>query len=110
MDDIVEVAIPELNNLSTEQLKEKISILSQTEDGEPLAKAMFELKKALKENPAACSLLLPEDIGQCVAALRRYTNRGILEDLNGAGKRKPKSDRVQIKKEDLDNLTMDDLL
>ena len=40
-------------------------------DGEDLKGEMASLKKALLENPAACSLLHPEDIGEAVANLRR---------------------------------------
>lgn len=107
MDDILEVAIPETNNLSLTQLQELIGKLSQTEDGQPLENAMRDLKKALKENPAACSLMLEEDIGECVKHLKRMTNKGILDELSG--KNKVKKEKVTISQEDIDNLTMDDL-
>lgn len=108
MDDILEIAIPETNNLNIDQIREKIALLGTTEEGLPLDTAMRNLKVALKQNPAACSLMLDEDIGLCVAALRRMTNKNILADLtpDKAG-RKPK---VELTKEVLDNLTMSDLL
>lgn len=52
------------------EIKQKIARLADFE-GDSLAGEMAALKKALLENPAACSLLLPEEIGACVAALRR---------------------------------------
>jgi hypothetical protein len=107
MDDIIEVHVAETNNLNVDQIREKINTLSTTEEGISLEKAMAELKVALKENPAACSLLLPEDVGLCVAALRKMTNKGILEELSS---KKTKKDKVVITQEDMDNLTMDDLL
>jgi len=44
-----------------------------TFDGDLLRYEMDATKKALLENPAACVLLLDEDIGSCVAALRKIT-------------------------------------
>lgn len=52
------------------EIKQKISLLA-TFDGDSLKTEMASLKKAILENPAACSLLLEEDIGMAVAALRR---------------------------------------
>lgn len=107
MDDILEIAIPETNNLNIDQLRERINALSTTEDGVPLEHAMRDLKLALKQNPAACSLMLDEDVGKCVEQLQRMTNKNILEELSSPSKSsKPK---VIITQEVLDNLTMDDL-
>lgn len=66
-------------SLSIEQLREMIASLSTTDKGEPLQNAMEELKAALKENPEASALMLPEDVGQCVAALRKMTGQEILQ-------------------------------
>lgn len=107
MDDILEIAIAETNNLNIDQLREKIALLSTTEDGTPLDNAMRDLKIALKQNPAACSLMLDEDIGACVTALRRMTNRNIMADLTDD--KKPRKPKIELTKEILDNLTMDDL-
>lgn len=46
-------------------------------DGDSLKTEMAQLKTALLENPAACSLLLDEDIGLAVAALRRMVGIAI---------------------------------
>lgn len=40
---------------------------------------MQQLKSLIKENPAACSLLLDEDIGKMVAALRKITGNAIAQ-------------------------------
>lgn len=48
-------------------------------DGEPLAGAMSDLKKALKQNASACMLLLDSDIGQMTLALRRHTGVELAE-------------------------------
>ena len=106
MDDILEIAIPETNNLSIDKLREFIAQLATTEEGQPLEHAMRDLKIALKQNPAACSLMLDEDIGLCVAQLKRMTNKGIIADLDAKAEKKPK---LVITKDVLDNLTMDDL-
>lgn len=53
-------------------IKEMIALISTT-GKDNLREHMDRLKVALKENPAACELLLPEDIGEMVKAI------GILE-------------------------------
>lgn len=45
-----------------------------------LKPAMKDLKKALMDNPDACSLMLPEDIGKMVEALRRMTGQALVEE------------------------------
>ena len=52
------------------ELRQKISLLS-TFEGDSLRGEMNALKKAITENPAACSLLHDEDIGTMVRALRK---------------------------------------
>jgi len=64
------------NSIDTEvaQVASEISIKIKNLcnfDGESLKGEMTSLKKALLENPAACSLLHPEDIGEAIANLRR---------------------------------------
>jgi len=108
MDELIEVAIPETNNLTIDQLRGLIEKLETTEDGEPLRNAMTELKVALKQNPAACSLMLEDDIGLCVKHLKRMVNKDILADLTDKTG-KPKTAKVVLTQEVLDNLTMDDL-
>lgn len=58
-------------------------------DGESLKGEMASLKKALLENPAACSLLQPEDIGLAVANIRRMV--GIAIATASAPKERAKS-------------------
>lgn len=79
------------NTLSINQLREMIKQLSTTEDGENLKTAMTQLKAALRDNPEACALMLPVDIGQCVQALRRMTGQMISAEAakaKGAGKKR----------------------
>lgn len=63
------------NSLSIDELRSMIAQLSTTDDGENLKSAMTELKGALRDNPDACALMLPEDIGACVHHLRRMTGQ-----------------------------------
>lgn len=58
--------------ITLEQIKEKIHLIT-TYAGEKdgLKLAMDNLKIALHANPEACSLLLPEEIGACVTAIRK---------------------------------------
>ena len=60
--------------------------------GEDLKTAMTTLKKALMANPAACEIMLDEDIGEMVKALRRMTMQDVIETKEtGGGKKKPKA-------------------
>jgi hypothetical protein len=51
----------------------------ETLSGEDLETAMLQLKGALLQNPDAVALMLPEDIGMMVVALRRMTGQSIAE-------------------------------
>lgn len=64
-------------------------------DGESLKGEMASLKKALLENPAACSLLHDEDIGMAVAALRRMVGVAVAEAA------KPKEKKAKEKQKQL---------
>lgn len=64
---------------------------------EDLKGAMDELKQALLQNPAATALLLPEDIGEMVAQLRRITGQACAEAA------KPKKEKKKnLTKEELE--------
>lgn len=58
--------------------------------GEALGAEMTILKKALIQNPDACALMLPEDIGKMVAALRTITGQALTEAAS-----KPKGGKRQ---------------
>jgi hypothetical protein len=110
-EDLTEVLVRETNNLTTEHLQSMIAKLSTTEDGESLKNEMSKLKITLKQNPAACSMLLPEDIGQMVGSLMRMTNRGILDQLNPEVKAKNKAMKKEpVSQEELDALKLDDMM
>lgn len=86
--------------MSTEQaahdIKQRISELSDLGE-EDLTGAMADLKRALLENPAACSILLPEDAGQLVAALRRITKQDVISATTKA--KAPKKSKTLTKEE-----------
>jgi hypothetical protein len=74
-------------------IKNKIEALA-TLLGDDLRSAMSELKAALKKNSAATELMLDEDLGKMVVALRRMTNVVIADAKSptkkAAGKTKAK--------------------
>lgn len=59
-------------------IKAKLNLLSDMSD-DSLKSAMTDLKKALLNNPQACYLMLPQDIGQMVVALRAMKNEAVVE-------------------------------
>lgn len=72
---------------------------------EELSGAMSSLKKALMQNPAACELMLDEDIGKMVVALRRVTNTTIAEAKAGKTPAAKKPKAIDVK-----NLSADEML
>ena len=65
---------------SPEQVYSEISQRIKTLEamsGDSLKDEMVDLKKALLENPQACMLLLPEEIGSLVSSLRKITGIAI---------------------------------
>lgn len=64
----------------TEQLAHEIQArIQQLSDlsGTSLKNEMDDLKLCLLKNPAACELLLPEDIGMAVAAIKKLLGHAI---------------------------------
>ena len=106
---VTDVSVPETKGLGIEEIKSMIEACGKTEDGESLKFSMDELKVALKANPAACAMLLPEDIGAMVVCLRKMTNKLVIADLDGSKKRAKKDD-PKITQEQIDNLSAEDLL
>lgn len=86
-------------------IKQRIAELEEMSD-EDLKSAMSDLKRALKENPSAVAIMLPEDVGLMVRALRRITG----EAVEAAAKKKtsktkaPKVDLKRMTKEEVDAL------
>ena len=64
--------------ITVEEIKQKIRELSTTEAGDSLKSAMSDLKLALRYNPEAANLLLPEEIGELVKHLRKVTATEII--------------------------------
>lgn len=57
-------------------------------DGDNLEHEMAALKTALLENPVACQLLMPEDIGLLVASVKRITSIAAIEAASDKKKTK----------------------
>lgn len=75
----------------TEQLAHEIQArIQQLSDlsGTSLKNEMDDLKLCLLKNPAACELLLPEDIGMAVAAIKKLLGHAIAAATPARG-RKP---------------------
>lgn len=79
---------------------DELAELSSTE----LPGAMSALKKSLMQNPAACELMLDEDLGKMVTALRRIVGEEIV------AKKAEKSLGKKPKANSLANMSVDDLL
>ena len=84
-----EIQVLDLNQaaVSAQQIKDMIDALSQTEDGESLKNEMAKLKKALLENPTACAMLLPSDIGEMVKYLMKVTGKDIMDQMSSTAKK-----------------------
>ena len=81
-------------NDSPEQQYSEISLrIKQLEElsGDDLKNEMMNLKKALLENPQACMLLLPDEIGAMVSSLRKITGIAIATASAKTGKKKSES-------------------
>jgi len=59
-------------------IKAKINLLSDMSESD-LPDAMKDLKASLLQNPQACYLMLPQDIGQMVIALRAMRQEAVVE-------------------------------
>ena len=73
----------------------KIHALEKMSD-ENLADAMSDLKKALKENPVASVIILPEDIGKMVQAIRRIHGETIAAFNKEKEKKPTKSKKIDV--------------
>ena len=59
--------------VALDNIRQRIHDIQEMNGGE-LNGAMTTLREMLRANPAACSLMLPEDMGLMVRALRKMTN------------------------------------
>lgn len=107
MEDLEVAILPAESTITPQQIKDMIARLSQTEDGEPLNNAMKELKVALKANPTACALLLPEEIGECVKHIMKITGKDL--ELQASGKKKEKKQAFDFTNPDTLKTLEDDL-
>ena len=90
---------------SPEQVYSEISQRIKTLEamsGDSLKDEMVDLKKALLENPQACMLLLPEEIGSLVSSLRKITGIAIATASSKTSKKKePKASAKKMTPEEL---------
>lgn len=84
----IKVLTAEDSAVAYQKLHDLIYQLALTEDGEPLKQEMQNLKRALLENPTACALLLPEDIGEMVKHLMKITGRDLEMQQSESSKKK----------------------
>lgn len=73
--------------------------------GDALENGMKDLKKALKENPAACELMLDEDLGRMVVALRRMKGEQLAEATSGkktTGGKKNTAKETKLTREEIE--------
>ncbi len=68
----------------------------ETLSGEDLSGEMTSLKDALHFNPDAVALMLPEDLGLLVAALRKVTNTSISEATKEKKEGTPKAKKKAL--------------
>lgn len=80
------------------EIKQRISLLANF-DGDSLKEEMDSLRTALSQNPAACELLLPEDIGLAVAALKRMVGKAVAESNSPEKKERKKKEKTMSAKE-----------
>lgn len=100
----IQILDPEQTAVSVQKIKDMIDLLSQTEDGEPLKNAMSELKVTLLENPTACALLLPADVGEMVKFLMKVTGRDLDMQQSMTAKKKGIPTKTKIDFSDPDTL------
>lgn len=91
------LAVPQTADI--EHIRSMIQNLSEVgESG--LRQEMDKLKVALKENPAACELLMPEDIGEMVKHIMKLEGKMIFDAKvkaeSKAAKKKGGSDKVNL--------------
>lgn len=77
------------------EIQQRISLLCNFQ-GDDLKTEMSQLKKALMDNPAACQLLLPEDIGEMVTHLNKIVGREFIESTKTKEKKAPKAKEKKL--------------
>lgn len=78
---------------AAKRIQDKIHGLRSLDD-ENLKGAMDDLKRALMQNPAACALMLPEDVGSMVEALRRITGEAAITTKASKKAKKEETGRI----------------
>lgn len=84
-----------------DNIRQKIHDIQEMNNGE-LNGAMTTLREMLRANPDACSLMLPEDTGLMVRALRKMTgNTQALSLVNAKGSKKATTKEVELSVEEV---------
>lgn len=84
------IPLPEGISQETADIIHRIRTLSALSQ-EDIKSAMDSLKIALLQNPAAVAIMLPEDIGEMVKALRQITGQAIAESSKPKEKKSKKT-------------------
>lgn len=69
--------VPIVDQQAYRDIKAKLDLLEDMSEVN-LKDAMSDLKKSLLKNPQACYLILPQEVGQMVIALRRMKNEDVV--------------------------------
>lgn len=92
------------NTVQTSEIQLRIKALNDMSEAD-LRNEMRELKEVLIANPAACALLLDEDIGTMVTALRKITAKA----MTASTEAKAKTTRASTAKPTVKKLTAAEL-
>lgn len=105
----MEQVAPE-TELALKDIREKIAELTTIKgDRELLKNGIRSLQKALVENPAACAIMLPEDIGSAVELIRIYVGKEVQEEAAKKATSKRTVSRIDLSPEALDKLLDEEL-
>lgn len=93
-------------DLVLQTIRDKIAqLITVKGDPEALRFGIKDLQRALLKNPAACALMLPEDIGEAVKLIRYYTGREAIDEQarKATSKKSPKMSVEQISEINIDD-------
>lgn len=94
-------------DLILEHIRDKIkSLITIKGDPEALRFGIKDLQRALLQNPAACALMLPEDIGEAVKMIRYYTGKEVVDEQ--ARKATSKKSKSTMTVEQISEINIDD--
>jgi hypothetical protein len=87
-------------------IRDKIAqLITIKGDPEALRFGIKDLQRALLQNPSACALMLPEDIGEAVKLIRYYTGKEAVDEQARKATSK-KSTKMSV--EEISNINIED--